>query len=221
MRKSFSPIAGSHRYVQNLAMGRQVTGTTGGATDLCDSDLFSLMCAGDRAAAAEYLQRFERLIRVRASRYLQGANRRIFDSADVFATLSRRVDHMVVAGTLAPENPGQFISLLVTMARHCAITKARVASRLEGCRDEDREVALAYAERGAGWLSSDIDAQDFVDHLLSKLTDSTDREILLLWLQGESLTHIAALIGLSAAATRQRWARIRGKLRSEVEAWSA
>ena len=186
-------------------------------THLCEAELFSLAAAGDRGAAAEYLRRQERLIRVRAARSMPKRTRRLFDSGDIFSTVARRVDQLVAQDSLRAVNEAQFTALLCVMARNCAISKSRIADRLEGCRDEDHDVAEAYRRRAARSPHGETDAEDVVIRASNNLTDAIDRQILLLWLQGESQAQIGRLLDLKHAAVRQRWTRIRGKLRASLD----
>lgn len=184
---------------------------------LGEAELFTLVAAGDRAAAAEYLRRQERLIRVRAARSMPKRTRRLFDSGDIFSTVARRVDRLVAQDSLRAESEAQFTALLCVMARNCAISKSRIADRLEGCRDEDHEVAEAYHRRAAESPHRDVDAEDVIGTVSQQLHDPLDRQILLLWLQGENHAQIGRLLGIEHATIRQRWTRIRSKLRASLD----
>ena len=106
----------------------------------------------------------------------------------------------------------EFTTLLCVMARNCAISKGRVAARLEGCRDDDHEIASAYAKRAAAAALERSDAAEAISAAVESLPSQVDREIVLLWLQGEPLSRIASLLGMPAATARQRWRRLRPAL---------
>jgi DNA-directed RNA polymerase specialized sigma24 family protein len=177
-------------------------------------DVLQRIRAGDREAAAEFLMRNEALLRRRYRNKVGSSLRRIMDSEDLVATLSRRLDAYVASGRVQALTIDQFWTLIHRMVEHLVSDKARVLKRLKRAEADDRALAEALARRletGPGT------AGDEPLSVLPLIEDATDREIVRLWLGEIRLDLIGERLGLSAANVRKRWQRIRTALRSRLE----
>jgi DNA-directed RNA polymerase specialized sigma24 family protein len=181
--------------------------------------LLMRMRSGDREAAAEFLARFGPRVRRRIHGKLGPAMRRLFDSQEILSTLGRRLDICVGSGSLRAASMEELWSLVFRIADNSLIEKARVFRSLEAKEGEDSPLAYRVLQR---LKDAEDQGQDGplieIDAALRSLEDGIDREILSLWLQGNQLAQIAALLGMSAPAVRKRWEKIRGRLRTLCEA---
>ncbi len=184
--------------------------------------LLQRMQAGDRAAAAEFLLRYESRIRRRVRAKIGPAIRRLFDSLDILSTLGRRLDGYVVSGNLRAESEGECLSLLFKIADNAMIDKARLVQRLAAAEGEDGDFAqlmasrLRHAGRAGREHSTNIEIE--IEGCMRMLRDPHDRRILSLWLAGEQHKDIATLMQLSADGVRKRWQNIRATLRERLGA---
>src|SRR5689334_16822079 len=83
--------------------------------------LLTRMRAGDRNAAAQFMDRFGSRIRRRVRGRLRPAMRRLFDSQEIISTLARRLDLFVRGGQLNAETEGQLWTLVFKMAENAVI----------------------------------------------------------------------------------------------------
>jgi hypothetical protein len=182
-------------------------------------DLLMRMRAGDRDAAGEFLARFGPRIRRRIHGKLGPAMRRLFDSQEILSTLGRRLDVCVGSGSLRATSIEELWSLVFRIADNSLIEKARVFRSLEAKEGEDSPLAYKVLQRLKDAETNDRDGPLIeIDLALRSLDDGIDRQILSMWLQGNQHVHIAESIGMTAAAVRKRWEKIRGHLRTQCEA---
>jgi DNA-directed RNA polymerase specialized sigma24 family protein len=190
-----------------------------GMADQGGAALIVKMRNGDREASAEFMARFgSRLLR-RIRSKLSQPMRRVFDSLDILSTLTRRLDLFVRDGRLEAINEAQMWCLLVKMAEHAIVDKARIFRRLQAVEAEDSPFAQRMLQRlQAADQQYPGGAEAEVERALFSLDDPIDRTILSLWLTGTPHATTAQWVGLSPAAVRQRWQCIRARLRGVVEA---
>jgi len=180
--------------------------------------LLARMRAGDRTAAAEFVERFGPRIRRRIRGKLNPAMRRLFDSQEIMSTLGRRLDAFIGAGRLNAGSINQLWALLLRMADNSLIEKARVFRGLEAKEGEDSPLAHSVAQRLRAAERLDPEGPLIeIDRALLSLEDGMDREILSLWLMGSNHVEIGTTVGLAPTAVRKRWQGIRGKLREAFE----
>jgi DNA-directed RNA polymerase specialized sigma24 family protein len=184
-----------------------------------DADLLLMrMRAGDRDAAAEFLTHFGPRIRRRVRGKLPTAVRRLFDSQEIMSTLGRRLDKVVRSGQIRASSLPELWGLVFRITDHSVIEKARLFRSLETREGEDGPIAHQMLERLKQAEQREEDGPLIeVDAALRSLESGVDREILSLWLMGNSQADIAQTVGLAATAVRKRWEKIRGKLRDLVE----
>lgn len=180
--------------------------------------LLMRMRHGDREAAAEFVLRYGERIRRRVRSRLTGAARRVFDSADILSTLSRRLDDYVSGRKLEAESEAQLWSLVFRIADNAVVDKARIMMRLRAVEGEDSPFAQSFLERmrraqESGGLAADLE----IERLIDALEDPIDRQILALWLADTPHTVTAGCVGLTPAAVRKRWQSIKAQLRARLE----
>jgi DNA-directed RNA polymerase specialized sigma24 family protein len=177
-------------------------------------ELLRRMQAGDRAAAAEFLLRFETRIRRRIRSKLGSDIRRLFDSLDILSTLGRRLDGYVLSGRLRAESEVECLGLLFRIADNALIDKARLVRQLESLEGEDGEFAHDLASRLRHVERQKADSMHLeIEKCMRALPDAIDRRILSLWLTGEQHKDIAALVQIPATGVRKRWQHIKETLR--------
>lgn len=185
--------------------------SAGGAVD----QLLGRVTAGDREAIATLALTCGPLIRRRISGKLGPRIRRMFDSEDIMSTVLRRLDRYASEGRLQVATHAQFIALLREISEAAVVDKARVVARLE--RVERSDESLAHALRRS-LASPDPDSTDSVlAAAFAAIDDEADRRILWHWLTGREHASTAELLNMSPASVRQRWKRIRDRVRSALE----
>jgi len=178
--------------------------------------LLRRMQTGDRAAAAEFLMRYESRIRRRIRGKIGSDVRRIFDSLDIVSTLGRRFDYYVMSGQLRAATADECLGLLFTIADHALIDKARVVAQLEEIEGEDSEFAHQMAMRLRDAERKRIGMHIEIEACMRLLADAQDKRILSLWLTGEPHSNIAEYVSLPVTAVRKRWQEIKKILRERL-----
>lgn len=181
-------------------------------------DLVLRMQSGDRNASAEFIASYGPLIRRRVRGKLGPTMRRLFDSQEILSTLSRRLDRYVRSGRVRAATESQLWTLVFKMVDAAMMDKTRIARRLRSVEGEDSLFARALLnriERGSQRGPDEIES--LVDGALRSLTSVSDRQILSLWLMGNSPRVIADCVAISYEALRQRWQAIRDRLRTLME----
>ncbi|MCI0362422.1 MAG: ECF-type sigma factor [Phycisphaerales bacterium] len=190
------------------------------STSLAINELLLRMRGGDRGAAAEFVMRYGSRIRRRIRGKLGPSIRRLFDSLEILSTLGRRLDLYVMSGRLQASNEAQLWSLVGKMADRALIDKARVFKRLQAVEREDSQFAQALASRlrivdGTQPMGG---AELEIDNCLRALDDGVDRQILSLWLAGETHLTISEVVSIGPDAVYKRWERIKSQLRERLVA---
>lgn len=176
---------------------------------------------GDREAAAEFILRYGERIRRRVRSRLTGAARRVFDSADILSTLSRRLDDYVSGRKLEAETEAQLWSLVFRIADNAVVDKSRIMARLRSVEGEDSPFAARFLQRMQAAQQAETAGADLeVERLIDALEDPIDRQILALWLADTPHTVTAGCVGLTPAAVRKRWQSIKAQLRAKLESSS-
>lgn len=176
-------------------------------SDLSRIDLPSI----EREALAEFLESRKDKIRGVARSKLAQVARSLFDSEDVFASVSRAMDELAAAGKLRPHNEHELWALTATMARNNAISKVRLASRAKALVAEDGVYARTLLAR-AEECRCDGDAAVLCLRLMVSLESPDDRRLFALRLRGASHRVAAGVLGINEESCRQRWQGIRERL---------
>jgi RNA polymerase sigma-70 factor (ECF subfamily) len=165
--------------------------------------------AGDQAAAAELVHRYESLIRREVRLRLEDRRlARVFDSMDVCQSVLASFFVRAVAGQYDLHEPGQLVRLLVTMARNKLVSAARQQYRQR--RDPRR---LAGGAAGLEQVAEDsptpsrvVAGKELLAKFLDRLSDD-ERRIVELRGQGLAWEEVARQLGGTAPARRMQLAR--------------
>jgi RNA polymerase sigma-70 factor (ECF subfamily) len=181
-------------------------------------DLIRRVRAGDEAAAAELVRRYEPAIR-RAVRIRLGDTRlaRAFDSMDVCQSVLASFFVRAALGQYELGAPEQLLKLLATMARHKLADQ--VDRERAACRDnrrveeggaESREVVSA-----ASSPSRQVAARELLQEVQRRLSPE-ERRLVELRSQGLDWAAIAGQLGGSPEALRKRLARATERVAHEL-----
>lgn len=181
-------------------------------------DLLARMRAGDREAVGEFINRYGNRIRRRVRGKLNPAMRRVFDSQEILATVARRLDKLVYERRITADEDAQLWTLVANIARNATIDKVRLFQRLRRVENDDRAFAqsLLHDLETAGRSDSD-GCEIHIERLLRAIPDSTDRQILELWLRGIPCVAIAQSLRIPPGTVRRRWGDIKRKLIPSLE----
>lgn len=158
--------------------------------------------AGDREALAEFVRRYEPLIRARFREQFATSPRGVFDTSDFFATVSRRADAVMGKGAAegGNESPGELLGRIMRAAA------SDYARSLEAERRAHRN--RIPAEIGSEPTRTvDRDEKSVVSRL-----DATDGQIFRLRALGAEHGVVGQALGMTESAVRMRWSRILGRL---------
>ncbi|MFO0833346.1 MAG: sigma-70 family RNA polymerase sigma factor [Phycisphaerales bacterium] len=189
----------------------------GDSGDARASALLARIRAGDREAAAEFVLQFGPILRQRVRSKLTGGLRRLVDSADLLASVARRLDRAVAERRAWFETEAQLFSFVNTIASRIVVDKARVLNRLQ--RAESHEAAWArsmYARIADADLGGDAAFDTVIEDAMRALESERERRVLSLWLMGMNHNEIAFEMDANPAAVRQQWCRIRQRLASAL-----
>jgi len=158
--------------------------------------------SGDREALAEFVRRYEPLIRARFREQFASSPRRLFDSSDFFATVSRRAD--AAMGKVAPaghsESPGEMLG---------RIMRAAASDYARSLQAE----SLAYRGRVATGVGAEpTHAGEKDERSIVSGLDAIDRQIFRLRAIGAQHGVVGNTLGMTESAVRMRWSRILGRL---------
>ncbi|MBZ0172621.1 MAG: sigma-70 family RNA polymerase sigma factor, partial [Phycisphaerales bacterium] len=151
----------------------------------------------------------QRYIRMR----LRGSLRKLFDTGDVLGTVSRRLDRALLHGKLELRSTDHLHALLQHMIRNAMIDKHRLLRRLDSAEGPDSAWARGFVGRARGMTNSDTGVDELLDTAMQALDDDRDRKILAMWMHGLSHGEIAGRLGFTPSGVRQRWYRIRFRLK--------
>jgi RNA polymerase sigma-70 factor (ECF subfamily) len=181
------------------------------------SDLIKRVRAGDEAAAAELVQRYEPAIRRSARLRLNPRLRRVCDSMDLCQAVLGSFFVRVAAGQYELDSPEQLLKLLATMVRNKLSKLARHEQaerrdqrRVEAGSPEDHEVA-----GGDATPSRHVSAREMLGEVQRRLSEE-ERRLLELRQQGLDWAAIAVEVGGSPEARRKQLARAVGRVAGEL-----
>lgn len=186
------------------------------ADELTFQELIRRVRQGDQQAAAEVVRQYESAIR-RAVRFrlTDPQLRRVCDSVDVCQSVLGSFFVRVASGQYDLETPEQLLRLLTTMARNKLLSQARQQHAAR------RDVRLAADVAAHDLPSADpgpeerATAADLLGVVRQRL-DPDVRRLVELRAQGHDWESIAAQVGGTAAALRQRLHRALQKLGGEL-----
>ncbi|MCA9297077.1 MAG: sigma-70 family RNA polymerase sigma factor, partial [Phycisphaerales bacterium] len=185
------------------------SGAAAGAAGVDPEALLELMRAGDRAAAAEFLDRYRTRIRHRIRWKLAADMRRLFDSQEILSTVGRRLDLYVREGKVRATSPGQLHQFILAVTDSALIDKARRFRRLQrleqpGVFADDVRDPLSDSRRAQRLH----DAREEIETIVKSIDDPMDRSIFRLREREMNHNEIAREVGLSPESVRQRWSKL-------------
>ncbi len=180
-------------------------------------ELLDRIRAGDGAAAADLVRRYEpeirRAIRVKLT---DPRLRRLLDSLDVCQSVLGNFFVRVAAGQFELDNPQQLLSLLVTMARNKVLDHAR---RQQADRRDQRRLGgntgldqVAGPEASPSRIAA---GRELLEMVHVRLTVE-ERELVEERAQGRDWAALAAERGVSAEALRKRLTRALDRVAQEL-----
>lgn len=183
------------------------------------AELVGRLRAGDPAAAAELVRRYEPAIRAAArSRMNDTRLRRLFDSVDVCQTVLASFFARMVLGQYQLNAPEDLVKLLVGMARNKLITQ--VNRHQAGIRDYRRTEGVDAAPVQAAPRTPDparqVAASDLLAEVYRRLSPA-ERRLVDLRQQGVEWADIATSVGGTAQALRKQHARAVARVAEELE----
>jgi RNA polymerase sigma-70 factor (ECF subfamily) len=173
--------------------------------------------AGDEAAAAELVRRYEptlrRTIRVRLRDARLG---RLFDSMDICQSVLGSFFVRCALGQYELDRPEQLVRLLAAMARNKLATQAQQhqAQRRDYRRVEGNSGDRQIAAPGPG-PPQQAAARELLDEALRRLSPA-ERRLLELRQEGRGWAEIAAAVGGRTDALRMQLSRATGRVIREL-----
>lgn len=175
-----------------------------------EAELVTLVRGGSRAAGAEFLRRNRAVLRQRIRRRLRRVGKRLFDSQEILSTVCRRLDRMVLQRAVQAINPAALMGLVVEIADHSVVDKARVLDRIDRSEGEDSVFAREFRRRiQDSERRTPEGGEEVIARLFEGLSEDREREILGLWLRGCPLKSIAEEMETRPATMRKQWEKIR------------
>lgn len=151
------------------------------------------------------------LIRRRIRTRLGPQMRRVVDSLDIVSTVTRRLDACIRRGGVRAESESQLFALIVKLMDNAFLEKARRFQRLRRLEGHLRDLAPPDTCT-AGETAGAEEARAVWD----SLENDDDRDLFVLRAAGLRYKPIAEMLGISEAASRQRWHDLRGRMQNEV-----
>jgi RNA polymerase sigma-70 factor (ECF subfamily) len=173
------------------------------------SDFIRRIRAGDEAAAAELVRKYDAAIRLEVRMRLRDRRlQRLFDSMDVCQSVLGTFFARAAAGQFDLEKPEQLLRLLVAIARNKVAFQARKQQaqrrdhrRVEGGNAYEWDVAADDPSP-----SRQVEEQDLLHEFRHRLTEE-ERRLAERRGRGEGWAEIAASLGGTPEARRMQWAR--------------
>jgi DNA-directed RNA polymerase specialized sigma24 family protein len=178
-------------------------------------ELLARMRAGDREAAAEFMVIYGARFRRRLRSLVGRAVRRSADEDDLFATVTRRLDELVLRHRLRAATVEELWSLVGRIAVNAAADAAHVTTRERVAGTMARAGAPNQAVSEVRKAETDEEARAALRRSRAVL-GAIDQDILRLRIAGRTFGQIARALGRGCAAVRKRWERIRKALRADA-----
>jgi RNA polymerase sigma-70 factor (ECF subfamily) len=185
--------------------------------------LMARLRGGDKEAAAQVFNHFaDQLLALARGRLTEGVRRKL-DPEDVLQSVFRSFFTRHRQGHFEIENWDSLWGILTV------ITLRKCGRQIEhfhaACRDVQREVPVQPDEATTAWQtfareptpSEAAVLTDLVEHLMRGL-EERDRQILVLHLQGHTLTEIGEQVGRAERTVRRTIEQVRKRLRRLQEA---
>jgi len=189
---------------------------------MSDTDTFQALIervrAGEEAAAAELVRRYEPMVR-RAARVRLSDPRlgRLLDSMDICQSVMASFFVRAALGQYELNTPDQLLRLLATMARNKLANQAQGqrAARRDVRRIEQGEVWVDVVTDRGGTPSRQVAARELLEEARSRMS-ADERRLLERRQDGDEWAVIAADEGSSAEALRKKLARAVERVSREI-----
>jgi DNA-directed RNA polymerase specialized sigma24 family protein len=179
------------------------------------SDLLERIRLGDRQAAAEFVSRTAPLIRRRFRGKIARSLRTLFDSDDLLATISRRLDDLVRRKELIATSEAQLWALL---ARIATISVSEHARRdLRGSRGNPGSPSVSELPFASETKPDPALIEPLLERCLAELEAEIDQRTLRMRMEDRTHAQIAASEGVTVETARKRWQRIRNTVRAMLD----
>lgn len=171
--------------------------------------------AGDEAAMAELVRRYEPAVRIVARARISERLRPYIDSVDVTQSVHRSLLAGLKEDRFDIASPEKLVGLAVVMVRWKIAKHWRKLRRQQrDSHNDDNQPVRPIADHES--VSAAVDAQDQFDFLAADLSD-IDRQIIELRLIGHSTAEAARTLNLDPAVVRVRLSRLRSRLRDRLD----
>lgn len=180
---------------------------------MIDTSPFPVLLArvrnGDHQAIAELISTHEpRIRRAIRQRLATSPLRRLFDSNDITQSVFGNFFPRLTKGEYSVADSGQFMKLLVTMARNKFRDHVRRhgTSRRGGGTTKAEEAVLPQVPAPGATPSQIVGDRELLEEIRRRLNDE-ERSLAASWVQGEHWGEIAKDRGVNAETLRKRLAR--------------
>lgn len=166
-----------------------------------------------REEVAQFMIRHGDLIRRRIRCRLTWSARRVTDTDDVFSVVIAKIDRLCARAMLRAGSDAELWFLVSMMTRQVVLERFRLSQRLRTFA-AGRACSEVGAMAGADDTSRGVEeSARLMRRIFRVIPDPADQEMLALKLRGVPNDVVARTLGLAEPAARQRWRRIRRKLR--------
>jgi len=188
------------------------------STPLSFPDFIRRVRAGDQEAATELVRQYEPTVRrVIRFRLVDARLATVFDSMDICQSVLGSFFVRAAVGQFELDTPEQLVKLLVTMARNKLASQAR--KECAGRRDHRRVRASGPAAMEtaapASSPSRPASAKELLQEVYRRLS-ADERRLVELRTQGHDWARIAADLGSSPTALRQKFCRALNRISREL-----
>lgn len=133
--------------------------------------------------------------------------RKVTDTEDVLSTALRRLDSLIIKGSVRATTDAQLFALVHQVIERTIKEKARNARRLK------RRELLAEELASSARVEGIVPTQDVCVRIGRLANDALDKEIAMLRARGVRLHEIAESLGLPDTVVRKRWSRLKIRAR--------
>lgn len=174
---------------------------------LGDEELVHLIRNGDREAAAEFVLRYRMYLVRRIRGMLSQSARPLSETEDVFSSVARRLDHAVMTESIRAENVDQLLAYLFRTSDNTCHVLWRKGRRGNNASTKAHPIQDQVTEFD--------DQSELIETIEkhSRAGDHIDESMLLLRARGHTFARIANALSLSPDLIRQRWHRMRKRIR--------
>jgi hypothetical protein len=164
-----------------------------------------------RTAIAEYVLNNKERVCAIAREKIPRSTRSTLDSEEIFSSVLRRLDLMVVRNTLRPHSEAELWGLIETIIHNTTISKSQLIATARKHLTDGGPFTYEFLKR-LNTCRDDDEAGILVTRMLMSLRKAEDRQLFCLIYRGAAHKATAAFLGISEEASRQRWLNVRRDL---------